>query len=375
MSPRVIDAALAIAAVVLAAGLLVDTLGQEALNGPRWVDALLGVAAAAPIAWARRNALPAAAVSIAMTFAYAAVAAPADPESGLLPAGMLVVFPFALGASCPTAKATVGLALCLAATGLADTVDPSTSFDPSTVAPGFALVVGAWTAGRVLRHRSRMLSALADTADAIEDERASMARAAVAAERARAARELHDAVAHAMTVIVLQAGAARRVWDSNPELAAQHVEILHETVRQLVAELRAMLVELGAGNDADTTGLEQLIERARAAGLHVNLGVTGERGPLPPPIQHTGYRILQEALTNAARHAPGADVLVKLDFRCTGLALEVSNQASALVDASVDGSGQGLTGMRERVEACGGWLAAGAQPPDRFAVQAWLPCP
>ena len=375
MSPQVIDAALAIAAVVLAAGLLVDTLGQETLRGPRWVDALAAVAAAAPIAWARRNALPAAAASIAMTFAYAALAAPADPESGLLPVGMLVVFPLALGASCPAAKATVGLALCLAATGLADTVDPSTTFDPSTVAPGFALVVGAWTAGRVLRHRSRMLSALADTADAIEDERASMARAAVAAERARAARELHDAVAHAMTVIVLQSGAARRVWDSNPELAAQHVEILHETVCQLVAELRAMLVELGAGNDADTTGFEQLIDRARAAGLRVKLGITGERESLPPPIQHTGFRILQEALTNAARHAPGADVLVKLEFRRGGLALEVSNQASALVDAANDGSGQGLTGMRERVEACGGWLTAGTQPPDRFAVQAWLPRP
>lgn len=373
MSPRLVDAGLAIVSVVVAGGLLVGTVSDESLRGPRWGDALLAVAVAGPIAWARRYALQATVVSIAATFAYVALAAPADPGSGLLPTGELLVFPLALGATCSARKAIVGLVLCLAAAGLGDAADPAATFHATTVTPGLALVVGAWTAGRLLRDRSRMLSALADTAVAVEDEREQLARVALAAERSRAARELHDAVAHAMTVIVLQAGAARRVWHQDPELAQQHARTLGTTVSELVTELRAMLVALGSSGDAGINRLEQLIERARTSGLHVGLEVTGDRTALAPALQHTAYRVLQEALTNAARHAPGADVLVQLDFGQSGVWVEVSNSTSAPPAPPTDGSGQGLRGMRDRVEACGGRLTAGAQPPDSFAVQAWLP--
>jgi signal transduction histidine kinase len=218
-----------------------------------------------------------------------------------------------------------------------------------------------------------MLGALADVAVAIEDERVRLARAALGAERARAARELHDAVAHAMTVIVLQAGAARRVWSSDPDLAQQHAATLRATVRELVSELREMLVMLGGGPDAEIDDLERLIERARTSCARVWLEVTGHRRSLAPALHHTAYRVLQEALTNAARHAPGADVLVRLDFNRSGLALEVSNRTPQPPPPQSDGSGHGLMGMRERVEACGGQLAAGLQTPDRFAIRAWLP--
>jgi signal transduction histidine kinase len=375
VSPRLIDAGLAILAMVVAAGMLASTLGNNALRGPRWGDALLAVAVAGPIAWARRYALQATMASIAATFAYAALAAPADPGTGLLPTGELLVFPLALGATCSARQAMVGLVLCLAAAGLGDAVDPAATFRPTTVAPGLALVVGTWTAGRVLRDRSRMLGDLADTAVAIEDEREQLARAALAAERARTARELHDAVAHAMTAIVLQAGAARRVWHSDPELAERHARTLRNTASELVSELRTMLVELGSSGGARSDRLEQLIARARTTGLHVGLKITGDRASLAPALQHTAYRVLQEALTNAARHAPGTDVLVQLDYGQSGLSLEVSNDTDALPAPPTDGSGQGLRGMRERVEACGGRLAAGAQPPDSFAVRAWIPSP
>jgi len=374
VSTGMIDAALAILALVVTAGLLRATLGDNALRGPRWADALLTVAVAAPIAWARRFALQATAASVAGTFAYVTLAAPADPVSGWLPIGVLLVFPLAVGATCPTGRAAVGLALCLAVGGWADAVDPAANFNPTTIAPGLALIVGAWSAGRVLQDRSRLLGALADTAAGIEDEREQMARAALAAERTRVARELHDAVAHAMAVIVLQAAAARRVWRSDPELAAEHAATLRSTVSELISELRTMIVALAGSEQAGVDRLDRLLQRARTSGLHLDLEVTGDRASLAPALEHTAYRVLQEALTNAARHAPGAEILVRLDFGRSGLALEVANETSS-VPAPAAGSGHGLTGMRERVEACGGRLAVGAQPPGRFTLRAWLPCP
>ena len=371
-SPRVIDVALAVVAIVVTAGLLASTLGHGALRGPRGVDALLAIAVAAPIAWARRFALQATAASVTATFAYATLVAPADPESGVLPTGMLLVFPLALGATCPRPRAAAGLGLCLVTVALGDAIDPAAKFNATTVAPGVAVAVGAWAAGLVLRDRGRLLGALADTAVAIEDEREQLGQAALTAERARVARELHDAVAHAMTVIVLQAGAARRVWLSDPELATQHTTTLRETVSEVLAELRGMMVELGAGG-AGTARLEQLIQRVSTSGVNVGLEVTGDRTSLAPALEHTAYRVLQEALTNAARHAPGADVSVRLDFAPSGLALEVANETPS--PPAANGRGDGLAGMRERVEALGGELVAGVQPPGNFSVRAWLPSP
>ena len=374
-SPRLIDAALAIVALVVTAGLLASTLGDHALRGTDLGDALLAVAVAAPIACARRFALQAAVVSVAATFAYAGLAAPASPGSGWLPVATVLVFPLAIGATCPARNATVGLVLCLAVAGIGEAVDPVARFDPTTVAPDLAVVVGGWAAGRVLRDRNRMLARLADTAVAIEDEREQLAGAARAAERTRVARELHDAVAHAMTVIVLQAGAARRVWSSDPELASEHTATLRETVTELITELRAMIVTLAGGERAGIERLDRLLELAGASGMRVDVEVTGDRGVLAPALEHTAYRVLQEALTNAARHAPGADILVRLDFGRSGVALEVANETRSPPAAATNGPGQGLRGMRERVEACGGRLATGTGTPGRFTVRAWLPSP
>jgi signal transduction histidine kinase len=373
--PRLIDRGLVLVAVTVTGGLLVDALSHAALRGPRPLDGLLALAVGTPIAWARRAPLRATATSVAASFAYIALAAPADPVSGFLPTGMLIVFPFALGATCAARTALVGLGLCLAAAGLADAVDPAAKLNATTVAPGLALAIGAWAAGRVLRDRGQMLGALAETTMEIEHERQQMAHAGRSAERARVARELHDAIAHAMTVIVLQAAAARRVWQSDSELAAQHARTLRKTVSELVTELRTLLQTLDGGYAMRPGRLEQLIERARATGLRVVLEVRGNRESLAPGSQHTAYRVLQEALTNASRHAPGAHVDVRLDFRPSGLALEVVNDIPARPAPNAsDGVRQGLSGMRERVQACGGRLEVGPQVSGAFAVRAWLPC-
>jgi signal transduction histidine kinase len=269
----------------------------------------------------------------------------------------------------------LGLGLCLAFASLGDAVDPAAHFKATMFAPGLAVVLGAWAAGRVLRDRGRMLGTLADAVAGLEEERQQLARTALAAERMRVARELHDAVAHAMTVIVLQAQAARRVWRNDPKLAAKHTATLRKTVSELISELRAMMVLLVGGEQSGTERLEDLLERARASGLQVDLEVRGDRASLPLALQHTAYRVLQEALTNVARHAPGADVHVRLDFDCSGLGLEVTNSTPSMSPPASDGSGQGLRGMRERVEASGGRLSAGAQRPGSFSVRAWLPSP
>ncbi len=363
VSPRLIDGALAIVAMVVTAGLLAGTLGGHALRGPRLSDALLAAAVTVPIAWARRFALQATAVSTAATFAYLVVEAPTDPGSGWLPTGVLVVFPFAIGATCPAGRAAIGLAICLATAGLGYAVDPAAKFDQTTFAPGLALVVGAFAAGLVLQDRRRMLEGLADTAAAIEDEREQLTRVARAAERTRVARELHDAIAHAMTVIALQAGAARRVWSSDPKLAGEHTATLRKTVSELITELRAMVVALTGGEQAGIDRLDRLIELAQASGLQVDLTVAGDRSSLAPALEHTACRVLREALTNAARHAPGADILVRLDLGSSGLALEVANETPRIPAPATDGGGHGLRGIRERVEACGGRLAAGTEPP------------
>jgi signal transduction histidine kinase len=178
-----------------------------------------------------------------------------------------------------------------------------------------------------------------------------------------------------MTVIVLQAGAARRVWSSDPALATEHTATLRQTVSELTTELRAMMIALAGGEHAENDRLDQLLERAGASGMHVDVDVSGDRWALAPELEHTAYRLLQEALTNAARHAPGADIRVQLDFGRTGVALEVDNELPSPAAPASTGPGQGLRGMRERVEACGGRLATGTGPPGRFTVRAWLPSP
>jgi signal transduction histidine kinase len=181
-----------------------------------------------------------------------------------------------------------------------------------------------------------------------------------------------------MTVIALQAAAARRVWSSDPGLASQHAVTLRQTTADLVRELRETLVLLGTDDDTGAAAFGELVDRANASGVHVSIETTGDHAALEPALRHAAYRVLQEALTNAARHAPGADVAVRLDVDDAGLALAVCNPvpaASRLATpaAAGAGSGRGLIGMRERVEGCGGRLLAGPVAPGGFAVQAWLP--
>ncbi|MCX6372034.1 MAG: histidine kinase [Actinobacteria bacterium] len=210
-------------------------------------------------------------------------------------------------------------------------------------------------------------------------DREARAREAVAAERSRLARELHDSVGHALNVVVLHAGAAQRVIATKPELAHEALGSIEAAGRQALADIERMLGILRAPDDgvglnaAPTLGqLESLCEQVRDAGLPVALSVEGKARALPASLDLTAYRIVQESLTNTLKHAGKTHAVVKVRYEEDALAIEVVDDGCG-VPAGLAGGGRGLVGMGERVATFRGELEAGARAEGGFAVRARLP--
>jgi signal transduction histidine kinase len=243
-------------------------------------------------------------------------------------------------------------------------------------------LIPAWLVGDVVRGRRLADARRAAAAEAAIREREARLVAAAEDERRHVARELHDTVAHAVSVMVVQAGAARQVLRSSPDQAETSLLAVEAAGREAMAELRRMVGALG--DDADQGGiapqpgtneLEALVARVRAAGLPVELEQTGERRPLPAGIDVTAYRVVQEALTNALRHSGGARTLVQLAYLPAELRIEVLDEGGTAAPPTKTGTGRGLDGMRQRVALAGGRLEAGPRLGGGFAVRAWLPLP
>jgi signal transduction histidine kinase len=225
----------------------------------------------------------------------------------------------------------------------------------------------ALAAGRALRVREQRHAA----------ERDASVRSAVAGERERIARELHDIVGHSVSVMVVQAGAAEDLLERDPARAREPLQAIQETGREAVAELRRMLGLLRGEAAAPalapqpgTAELDELVAQIGAAGLPVRLDIHGTPRSLPPGIELAGYRIVQEALTNALKHAGAASATVSLRYGVQALEVEVLDDGSG---GSVNGRGHGLIGMRERATLYGGELEAGPGPDGGFRVRARLP--
>ena len=235
----------------------------------------------------------------------------------------------------------------------------------------YALIVGApWVAGRAVRQRRLNEGEL-------EHEKA-RAAAAIAEERARIARELHDVVAHAISVMVLQARGGRRVIESDPADAQDAFATIERTGQQALDEMRRMLGVLRSSDEAlvlapqpSLKELGTLVEQVRAAGLPVQVAIEGEPRELPPGVDLSAFRIVQEALTNALNHAGPAQARVTLSYGADDLELVIEDDGPGNGDGS--GSGYGLVGMRERVSVYGGELQAGRQPGGGFALRVRLP--
>ena len=248
--------------------------------------------------------------------------------------------------------------------------------------PAFLIMYGtAWVLGDNVRTRRAYMIELERTAAHAEAQRQAEARHAVADERTRIARELHDVVAHSMSVMVVQAGAARRVLDANPQQAAAALEAIETTGRESLDEMRRILgvlrsddeqLELAPAPSIDDFG--KLVDHCEQAGLPVTFTVEGDPVDLPASLELSAYRIVQESLTNTLKHAGPARASVSLAYAESSLRVKVEDDGhGAAADSNGAGAGQGLVGMRERVEAFGGTLSAGPRPGGGFAVAAVLP--
>ena len=221
---------------------------------------------------------------------------------------------------------------------------------------------------------------LGEVTSAHRDIATAAARYAHDLERASLARELHDVVAHQLSAIAVQAGAARLASAGNPRAASEAIAAIEREARGGLAELNQLvrgLRQSGTGDpDLPRLGdLPGLVKRARESGLRVKLRVEGEPRPLAAAVELAGYRVVQESLTNAIRYAPGATVAVRLAYRADGITVNVADDGPGRLAAAPagQGGGAGLAGLSERARLLGGCLEAGSRQEGGFAVRAFLP--
>ena len=365
----VLDAALAGALAILA---LAEVLTGQ-VSGPRAAAVPLALLLTLPLAVRRRYPLPVTAVVSASFLLNWAVGV--DMYSYWASIVVALVTAYTAAAHLRPRLAAVTLA-CLYA------VIVVSALGFSGMLWGGILVGGAALAGFALRDRRRHVSQLAELAGRLELARDENARAAVAGERARIARELHDVVAHSVSVMVVQAGAAEEVLGADPGKAREPLRSVQDTGRQALVELRRLLGVLRTDDSeaalAPQPGLDQvdaLAAHVREAGLAVELCVHGDRDGIPAGVDLAAYRIVQEALTNVLKHATASHAVVRVGYRPDAIEVEVLDDGHGPLGAGHDGTGtgQGLIGMRERASLYGGVVEARPRAEGGFAVRARLP--
>jgi signal transduction histidine kinase len=357
-----VDALLAgaFAALGVAIALSLDLTGAE-----RIVAVVLVVAHVAPLAARRRWPL-----AVLAAMAITALLAPVFgiPVVALGPAALVAIYSVGAAYAPPRSTAVVGVASVVMAVTIV-----ASGMDPETVATNVVAFVVAWWLGD--RHRRAGAAAEAE-----RDAAADLATRAVVAERLRIARELHDIVAHAMSLIAVQAGSGRLVIDESPEVARQALATIETTSRGALQEMRRLLSVLR--DDSDPTSalapspsvddIDGLVSAARASGLDVRFHTEGDAVALPAGSGLCVYRIVQEALTNVRKHADAQSVDVTLRFGPAALEVEVVDDGLGTRAVRSNGAGHGLVGLRERAELYGGTLETTAQP-NSFRVHACIP--
>jgi signal transduction histidine kinase len=358
--PKLGDAVLAVLlSVPVVGGLAVVERGQRLV-----VLVPLALAQTLPLAWRRLRPLAVLAITVAATVALFAAVRSYDPVGA-------IVALYTVAGHCERPVAIrAGVATLLALVVPTSVVG---DLGPESIIPNTILLALVWTVGAYLGElRARTRRA--------ERDREAEARRAVAEEQARIARELHDVLAHNVSVMVVQAAAARDVFDASPERAREALATIEGTGRQALDELRRLLGAASGdgGPPAPQPGLarlDALADQVRAAGLAVELRVEGEPFPLPSGADLSAYRIVQEALTNTLKHARASKATVLVRYGNGGVELEVRDDGrgpAAPSGAGVTG-GRGIIGMRERVALYGGSLDAGPAPGGGFAVTARFP--
>jgi signal transduction histidine kinase len=281
-----------------------------------------------------------------------------------------------LGNLADSVEARLGLLIAIAGAAIVVNNDPQHQAEEFIFIP--VLVSIAWLAGFALRERSEQTEAAEGRARQAEREREAMARVAVAEERARIARELHDIVAHSLSVMVLQVGAVRHRLAGDLGEDKDALEDVERAGRQALAEMRRLLGAMRRDDDErdlspqpSLASVDALVEQVRGAGLPVHMHVEGEPLALPTGIELSVYRIIQEGLTNALKHARATRADVTLRYGRDAIEVEVRDDGQGR--ASTDGAGYGLLGIQERVKIYGGAMTAETAPGKGFALRTRLP--
>lgn len=370
--PGPVDLLVAIGAGILSTALI--HLDPE--GGARAPDALaygLGIAAAAAVAFHRIRPSAVFGAVMAVHLVYHLVG---YPGAGPFPALMVAMFGLAAAGR---RRNAIGAAIVVAATALVVQVvrEGTSVLSPTIIMPG-VLAVASVLAGEAAHNRRRYLAEVAERLSRAQADREAETQRRLTEERLRIARELHDIMAHTITVITVQAGEALDALDQYPDQAREAVRNIRDASREAMSELRATVGVLRAAPEPGAErkpapgmrDLPELVQTAEGGGLHAALQVHGEVRPLPAAVELTAYRIVQESLTNVIRHAGASRATVTVQYEPGVVTVQVEDDgANPPAEAA---NGHGIRGMRERAEAVGGRLEARAGS-HGFRVWAVLP--
>lgn len=333
----------------------------------------IAVAMTAPLAWRRRSPLVVLSVVIVSVIGYVLAGGRSSDHIFFVLALILAVF--SAGYYLRGAPAIVGAAVAVLGLSTGVTLEDGRlgNYVFATV-----LVSGAWVPGRILQTRKITVERLEEHAVRLEREASERVAVALVEERARIARELHDVVAHGVSIMVVQAAAAQQILGASPESAHAALETIRRSGRESLADMRRIVSVLRTGavdlELAPVPTLERvdtLVDELRRSGVAVTLRVEGDRRTLPAGVGLAAYRVVQEALTNVLTHADAGAACVAIAYRRDELEIRIEDEGRGA--AAVRSEGHGLIGMRERVALYGGRFEAGPRVEGGFAVRATLP--
>jgi signal transduction histidine kinase len=357
-------------AAALAAVYCVEIATESHFAGDRAVSLPAALAFCAALAWRRRAPLVPMALGVGI-IELSTETAPALADTGTFLVGILLAI-YSVGRYAQGHAEWAGVALIVVAIPGA-AIEPG---DPTTFSDVAFFVVffgGPWLVGRFVRHR-------AERERELVAERDVRAHKAVAEERTRIARELHDVVAHAISLIVVQARGGRRMLDDDPDETRRALDVIEHAGEQALGEMRRLLGLLRQDEPEPTLApppslrrIDELVAGTRASGLPVEVVIEGDPVELPPGVDVSAYRIVQEALTNALKHAGPAHARVIITYAVDAVDLAIVDDGAG--GAAANGGGYGLAGMRERVAIYGGRFEAGRRPEGGYALHVRLPLP
>jgi signal transduction histidine kinase len=368
--------------VLIVVGIAISVVGavlgqdrRDGPGGPVWADVILAVAIPAPLFFRRRFPF-AAPVAVGIAVVVASFVDGPFPRYDFIAflSGCAAVF--LLAQRRDRAQAVSGLALGVGVEAIVVRNDPRGALGELIfVSLIFAVV---WTIGFTLGRKFEEADEARERAVRAEREREERARIAVAEERARIARELHDVVGHSVSVMTVQASGVRRLLRPDQEREREALLVVERTGREALAEMRRMVGVLRRPEEAPALApqpslehLDRLVEQAREAGLQVDLRIEGKAFELPAGVDLTAYRLVQEGLTNAIKHAQAKRAEVVVQYSDGEVEVTVSDDGRGV--GTGDGGGHGLVGMRERVSVYGGDLDAGPKPGGGYRLRAKLP--